>query len=508
MKPVTKYKGSIKLAAIGDALGWITEFEKSTDSLKTKYKTEYISNFYEWKKSVGGRFNGYVDYLEKGSYSDDTQLLLSVARAIKTDGSVDHDYFSKIELPNWLLYSRGAGRTIKNAARKIVRKSAKWNQNFFSFKAGKVIVDYRESGANGAAMRILPIALANFGDIDKIKEEIFANSIVTHGHPRAIIGAILYGYSIDTILKFRPENFTYETFLTELGKGIHNKLSIPFLDKPRFKAWESEWDKKAKYPFRELFTLTLDETQQYLRDAYKLLTNKSKDNIALEKLGCFNPDTKGSGISTVIAGIYFCCKYLHEPIKAIEQAVNSIGTDTDSIAAFAGGLVGALHGDNIIPGRFNKVQDFDYLEKVAIRLLEISEGRAKPNKIPVNNNIKSINNIGSDDFVLGEHVYFEPLGFGTLKKIDRQNTLTRGKYNVILDVDFEIGQSCRFAKILNKTEVDYYPMSDIDDSKLYNFLKLDFKTKDRIDKFVESLNDTQTEEFMRIIFQIGHNFKS
>ena len=27
MKPETKYKGAIKLAAIGDALGWITEFE-------------------------------------------------------------------------------------------------------------------------------------------------------------------------------------------------------------------------------------------------------------------------------------------------------------------------------------------------------------------------------------------------------------------------------------------------------------------------------------------------
>ncbi len=29
MKPETKYKGSIKLSAIGDALGWITEFEKA-----------------------------------------------------------------------------------------------------------------------------------------------------------------------------------------------------------------------------------------------------------------------------------------------------------------------------------------------------------------------------------------------------------------------------------------------------------------------------------------------
>lgn len=35
------------------------------------------------KKKVGGRFYGYVDIIEAGSYSDDTQLLLSVARSIK-----------------------------------------------------------------------------------------------------------------------------------------------------------------------------------------------------------------------------------------------------------------------------------------------------------------------------------------------------------------------------------------------------------------------------------------
>ena len=158
MKAETKYKGSLKLAAIGDALGWMTEFEKSKDALRKKFGSDYINTFHDWEKNVGGRFHGYVDKLKAGSYSDDTQLLLSVARSIKSDGFVDQQYFAKKELPEWLLYSRGAGRTIKNAARKIERKSAKWNKNFFTFKAGKTTIDYRESGANGAAMRILPIA--------------------------------------------------------------------------------------------------------------------------------------------------------------------------------------------------------------------------------------------------------------------------------------------------------------------------------------------------------------
>jgi ADP-ribosylglycohydrolase len=514
MKPETKYKGAIKLAAIGDALGWITEFEKSSDSLKLKYGTDYISNFYEWKKEVGGRFNGYIDNMTKGSYSDDTQLMLSVARSIKVDGTIDREYFSKIELPNWLLYARGAGRTIKNAARKIERKSAKWNSNFFNFKAGNTTIDYRESGANGAAMRILPIALANFGEIDKIKEEIFANSIVTHGHPRAIIGAMLYGYAIDTILKFRPEHFTYEAFLTELGRDIHQKLSIPFIQKASFSSWEKEWNSNAKIPFKEQYQTILDETQQYLRDVYKSLSNKIEDEKALRTLGCYNSDTKGSGTSTVIAGIFLCCKYHKEPIKGIEQAVNSIGTDTDSIAAFAGGLIGSLHGTSIIPDRFKSIQDSDYLENIAIRLLEISESRATEINGEIFPDLKSINAIEEDNYELNETVYFNPLGKGKVVHIDKQDTLTKGKYNLIIDVEFDLGQSCRFAQILNKAEMDISKFDSLDneieiekDITFLNALKIDFQTKERIDKFLNNLNKEQQKEFREILKQIEKNAK-
>ena len=38
-----------------------------------------------------------VKILKAGSYSDDTQLMLSVARAISEDGAINNQYFSKIE---------------------------------------------------------------------------------------------------------------------------------------------------------------------------------------------------------------------------------------------------------------------------------------------------------------------------------------------------------------------------------------------------------------------------
>ncbi|MCY4297886.1 MAG: ADP-ribosylglycohydrolase family protein [Flavobacteriaceae bacterium] len=298
MKAEEKYKGSLKLAVIGDALGWMTEFEKSKDSLNKKFETDYITSFHDWEKRVGGRFFGFTDKVKSGSYSVNTQLLLSVARSIIPEGLVNQQYFAKKELPNWLLYSRGAERTIKNAAKRLSEvKSAKWYDNFFTFRVGKNTINYRECGANGAAMRILPIALANFGDSNKIKKEIFKNSIITHGHPRAILGAMLYGYAINTILSTDPNNFNCKDFLTKLGKDFHQTFSIGFLDNNlELENWECEWNKKSKVPFRMLFESILNETQNYLRDVYKSMTKNVRDFDVLTKLGCYKYETKSLGL--------------------------------------------------------------------------------------------------------------------------------------------------------------------------------------------------------------------
>lgn len=445
-----RFINSIFLSAIGDALGWITEFEKTAENIETKYKTSAITGFYDWEKYVGGRFNGYLDKINAGSYSDDTQLLLAVARSIKPDGSLDNYYFSKIELPAWLLYARGAGRTIKNAARKIERKSAQWNSNFFTYKAGKATLDYKDSGANGAAMRILPIALSNNKEEEKIKEQIFSNSIITHGHPRAIAGAILYGIAVNTILKFEKYKFNYEEFLTEIGKNIESKFELSFLQKKEYSSWLNEWNKNSISKFETIYEKTVIEILNYLRETYKILRDNKDTKLALKSFGCYSPETKGSGVSTVVAGIYLACKYFDKPETAIISAVNSIGTDTDSIAAFTGGLIGALYSEKIIPEKWTSIQDAVYLEKMAGNLYLISCRELKSEKPEfLTNNKLEVKEIESDDYHIGDEFFFNPLGKGIVKNIDRQKTLTSGKYNLILDVEFDIGQTCRFSKFLD-----------------------------------------------------------
>ncbi len=466
MKPETKYKGSIKLSAIGDALGWITEFEKTKQSLREKFNTERIDSFHAWKKPVGGRFYGFIDTIKAGSYSDDTQLLLAVARSIKKDGCLDHAYFAKIELANWLNYSRGGGRTVKMAADKIQRKSVKWYNNFYNFKVNGVDFDYRQSGANGAAMRVLPIALANLGNNEKIKEEIFCNSIVTHGHPRAILGAMLYGYAVNQIIQYRAEDFNWENYITQIGSDFEKKFELSFINKNEIKEWLKEWNKQTVRSFEAIYADTVMETRNYLRFIFQSIKRDLSVQETLKELGCFEQETKGSGISTVIAGIYFASRFHNKPLEAIIESVNALGSDTDSIAAFTGGLIGALHGHNIIPEKWKSVQDVEYLDRISERLLAISEDRYEETHLnSLSQNLKILNNPSKDDFLLNDEIEFIPMGKGKLSFIDRQPTLTKGKYNLILEAILDNGQSILVSKLFDdlnySKRVDDLPESEM-----------------------------------------------
>lgn len=450
MKAETKYKGSIKFSAIGDALGWITEFEKSPNSIKTKFGVERVEQFFDWEKNVGGRFYGFVDNIKAGSYSDDTQLMLAVARSIRKGGTVDHEYFAKVELPNWLHYARGGGRTVKTAAEKITRKSVRWYSNFYTFKVNGETYDYKESGANGAAMRVLPIALANLGDIEKIKEETFCNSLVTHGHPRAILGAILYGFAINQILVYRPEDFSWDNYITQLGQDLPSKLSLNYKSRPEISDWLKEWNKNGTKKFEDLYDDTLLECQNQLRVVYQSIKQNFSVKETLSRIGCFDPATKGSGIATVVAGIYIAARFNEKPQLAILEAVNALGSDTDSIAAFAGGLIGALHGHNAIPEKWKSVQDLEYLDAISEKLLAISEDSSEEDFTYTKSGLRSLNELPDDNLSINEEVDFSPLGPGKIEFIDRQNTLTKGKYNLILGIKLDSGQSILVSKLFDE----------------------------------------------------------
>src|ERR1043166_8843099 len=187
---------SMLWAAYADALGFMSELVDQA-GLAERTGHQSISSTSPWTYRVGGRYGCEVR-MPPGTYSDDTQLRLATARSIGQHGAFNIDAFSKIELPVWLSYALGGGKGTKAAATNLARDNVSWWSNFYN----STDVNYLESGGNGAAMRIQPHVWctdSRFNATDLILT-VTRNTISTHGHVRALVGALLHAFVLaDTL---------------------------------------------------------------------------------------------------------------------------------------------------------------------------------------------------------------------------------------------------------------------------------------------------------------------
>lgn len=446
---LTEYKISAALlgGAIADAMGWVTEFIKSPKELQAKLGVSRMTDFMSWEKKTGGRFNPYVDYVGLGEYSDDTQLVLCVARSIRPNGRVDNEYFSKVELPAWLTYARGAGATITAAARSLTRRSVSWNQNFFRFHRGKQDLDYRGAGANGAAMRISPIAMANYHDSDVITNEVWRNAIVTHGHPRAIVGALVYAHALAYILA-RSEFNSNE--LLQRVLEVTERITPPEQDAD-IAAWLEEWQRGTSQRFLDVLSRTKEEMVDVLQHLMSDGSTKLQELYA--RFGCFFPATKGSAIGTVGAALATFLRHGSNFQYVVLEAVNMLGADTDTIASMAGSLSAAHAGYDAIPEQWSmQTQDFSYFMRVASALARVAERKAEgPELIRDGTRFTDARTPqvmilpGVPRLARNMRVQHPIFGIGTVRDIEVQRLSGRRNGSILfISVLFDSGQACKF----------------------------------------------------------------
>lgn len=237
-------------AAYADALGFITELAKSKGTIKTRSGSEVILDTLPWKRKLDGIYGTQVQ-LPAGAYSDDTQLRLSTSRAINGSGYFDVEAFAKCELPVWLSYALGAGRGTKIATNNLIKKSVNWFSNFYSSKESR----YVYGGGNGAAMRIQPHvwAATDLHDLETYIVDVIRNSVVTHGHPRAIAGAMLHSLSLARVL--RQEKLSVDTLKDDAricSRASFFVAQDDMLETFWSNQWEAESAKSLDYAFSEV----------------------------------------------------------------------------------------------------------------------------------------------------------------------------------------------------------------------------------------------------------------
>lgn len=352
-------------AAYGDALGFITELA-SEKTLKARSGLEYITKLVPWKRKIGGMFGATIN-LPAGAYSDDTQLRLATSRSIKSNGHFAIQTFAKIELPVWQNYALGAGRSSKYAANCLSKPSVAWFSNFFESDK----TTYINGGGNGAVMRIQPHiwCARDLNNSDEYLLDVIKNSITTHGHPRAIAGAVFHAQALAYTLQYKRVPSVQH--LTEFNLKTLDIPRLISLDSNLETIWRPQFEKKASQFLDIAYKETYDEINDYIEQVNSWSNSVGKDYKNLAKiLNLHNEKTRGSGTLTAIAASAALLLIDSQTAPSIfKDVVNELWTDTDSIATMLGAMIGIL----IEERPPETLQDEAYLIQDAKRLYAISQ---------------------------------------------------------------------------------------------------------------------------------------
>lgn len=357
---------SAQWAAAGDALGWMTELAKDLSNIKFRTGVEKVNKTMPWKRNINGRHGASVNF-QAGTYSDDTQLRLSVCRAIRGDGTFDVEAFAKIELTVWPAYALGGGIGTKNAAMNLSRKGVTWFSNFFEKGNSK----YIHGGGNGAAMRIQP-HVWSCKSIDSMLLNILRDSLVTHGHTHGFCGAIFHGLCLhQTLANNKIPNI--ESW-REITKYFYKIPQILEKDPQLASFWLPTWETDTGRTLKEAIEITYIEINNdinILEDIFHSRKGISYSEI-LDCLGCKSDKYRGSGIKTALAASAFALFSQQCQIEDIlVLTANELHSDTDTIATMIGAMVGALQ--DRLPSW--EIQDRNYITSEATRLARIAAGK-------------------------------------------------------------------------------------------------------------------------------------
>lgn len=363
---IEKCKGAMVACAIGDALGWPNEPRSKNRAKKPKVTDEFVA----WIRSSNNP-RWHDERILPGEYSDDTQMILSVARSIIT-GDWER-FFAEKELPFWLNYERGGGGALLKAAKSYKKGLSPWQSEYAR--------DYFNAGGNGAAMRILPhvIASAKTPDTARLMMDVIKNTRITHGHPRAFLGATCYAYALDYLLR-KDTVLEYGELITAIMKGQEAWGMLPGSDilgewidiaqkHCEFDFWV-EWESTRTRMVRQLEFIEESLKKGLILDDTKVLTD----------LECFGK-ANGAGDVAALAAIYLASRYANNPSLGIKIPAFSFGADTDTIASITGGLLGMLSGTSWIPEEWKMVQDYDCLLQMTELLLADNKKEATKKEV-------------------------------------------------------------------------------------------------------------------------------
>lgn len=300
-----KIRGCMLGLAIGDGLGYPTEF------IRTREDILIVTN---------GK--GVTDLPDPAIYTDDTQMTISIAEAIIKSGDNLDEFMTALteEFIKWLKMQdipeqrRAPGNTCLAACRQL-HAGIHWEESGIASSLGC-----------GSAMRSAPLGLFHT-KVEKIVDFAISSSKITHPAELALCGSV--GTALVTHFALRGE---------PVGRWAAELLKVVSIN---------------------------EEFKQVIREAAEHAALRTDPDYVMSDR-CLGEGWTGH--EAVASALYCCMMHPDSYEKAVLLAANAVG-DCDSIACIAGAWMGARFGvDGIRSDWVEKIENREMLTNLADRL--------------------------------------------------------------------------------------------------------------------------------------------
>ncbi len=425
----SRVEAAMLAAAVGDALGWPQE--NRANRVGGRRGVEPQLDFVEWRRRGGGRYASHEEVIGAGEYSDDTQLLAAVGRSLLT-GQRWWERWTGLELPFWLLYERGGGGATRRAAQAWTKGNAPWE--------GGSRARYFSAGGNGVAMRVLPHCLRH-DDFAPIAKSIVADGIATHGHPRAHVGALVYGYALWRALR-RRDRLPYGALIEETRAEAGVWSRPPAVDDVA-PGWNAAADDAGLGSYEAVWQKTVSEMMELLRVCAEAIDQGalSVDRQTLEALGAFDKNINSAGTITAAGALFLASRYASRAEQGLLAAAFAHGADTDTLASMTGSLLAAINGGDWLGKTRETVQDDRYLLRLARALVGSIEESQPTLDAPVGSFVRRI-----DATEVGTELALPDGRIGHVRNILDHLTKTRSEIKTFV-VETVDGQTLFFKRV-------------------------------------------------------------
>ena len=197
--------------------------------------------------------------------------------------------------------------------------------------------------------------------------DIMANGVSTHGHPRALVGALAYGYAVWQAFR-EAGTLPYGALIERTLAGAPAWTAIPELQSI-WPSWRAAADDATGGKYAELWECAVGEMRILLEQASAAmqLGALAVDEVVLNEFGCSDKHMAGAGTVAAAAAIFLASRHAADPINGVIEAAFARGTDTDTIASMTGALLGAISGPDWLGHFAMEVQDAGYIMQQATR---------------------------------------------------------------------------------------------------------------------------------------------